>query len=67
MINHSPRLGLVVLSIALLLIGVVLIFVSVLLRDSIGNFASLFLNAVAILIALAVPAMWRRRRNQQLR
>lgn len=67
MINNSPRLGLVVLSIALLLIGVVLIFVSVLVRDSIGNFASLLLNAVAILIALAVPAMWRRRRNQQLK
>lgn len=62
---NLPRSVLVVLSVALLLAAVALIFVSVLVRDSIGNVASLLLNAVAIATAVAVPAFWRWRNDQQ--
>jgi hypothetical protein len=63
--RNLPLSVLVILSIASLLAAVALIFVSVYTRDSIGNVASLLLNAVAIAIAVAVPAFWRRRQNRQ--
>lgn len=65
MLSNLPRSVLVVLSIALLLAAVALIFVSVYVRDSIGDVASLLLNAIAIAIAVAVPAFWRWHQDQQ--
>lgn len=65
MVDNSKNPGLIVLSIVLLLVGLALIVVSVIFRDSIGNFASILLNGVAILIAVIVPMLWQRRRNQQ--
>lgn len=67
MVDDSRRLGPIVLTVVLLLVGLGLIAVGVFTRDSIGYFASWLVMSVGIAIAVAVPALWRRRRNQQLK
>jgi membrane protein implicated in regulation of membrane protease activity len=65
--DDSGRPKRILLTVILILVGGFLITAAVLARDSIGTFTSWLLIITALVIALAVTALWRRHRNQRSR
>lgn len=64
MANDARNPKATALPVIAILVGLALIAVGVYARESIGSFASWLVMSAGIVIALALPALWRRRSNR---